>query len=308
MSFNPKLKNQIIINGQYKGTCPFCNHHSNKFFMSIVTNLWDCKNCGLSGNWFQYKKNLKDLVQIVFNVDEEPVELKKERTEKLEVDWKLINERIEKGEMRGESHLPTGVYLLEDKGIAKRAYRYLRRRDFNDRDIEKNSMIYCFDGKYFNRILIPVVMFNKVFGFLGRWVPLANEKPQKKYRNSEGTHFSLLLWNYDNLQIRKPVVAVEGIFSGIRVDKNVVATFGKKMSEQQANLIAKKSKELVLLFDSDAKPEVVKNAEKYLGLFKEVRGLFLEMGDPDELNISYEKALDESVIITPKRYFHFTLK
>ena len=38
---------------QASGTCPWCGKKG-KFFVNVETRLWDCKVCGLSGNWEQF--------------------------------------------------------------------------------------------------------------------------------------------------------------------------------------------------------------------------------------------------------------
>lgn len=44
---------------QYFGTCPFCT--KDKFYLNKIKALWDCKVCGVSGNYFQYLERVLEL-------------------------------------------------------------------------------------------------------------------------------------------------------------------------------------------------------------------------------------------------------
>lgn len=53
------------MGGQFYGDCPFCEKES-KFYINQKTSLWDCKKCGLSGNYQQFlekisKRNIQAL-------------------------------------------------------------------------------------------------------------------------------------------------------------------------------------------------------------------------------------------------------
>lgn len=42
-----------VRNGQAEATCPWCKK-SSKFFVNVKNRLWDCKTCGVSGNFQQF--------------------------------------------------------------------------------------------------------------------------------------------------------------------------------------------------------------------------------------------------------------
>ncbi len=44
--------------GQAAGLCPFCRHDARKFRVNLETGLWDCKNCGASGNPLTFLRQL----------------------------------------------------------------------------------------------------------------------------------------------------------------------------------------------------------------------------------------------------------
>ena len=50
---------ELIVN-----ECPICHDTKKHFYMQSETGLWDCKKCGESGNLFQLKKYLGDILQI----------------------------------------------------------------------------------------------------------------------------------------------------------------------------------------------------------------------------------------------------
>lgn len=311
--YNPELQNQNLSGIEWNGNCPMCGK-SNHFYMNSKNGLWSCKKCGEEGNWFQYQRKVK----IGFTIEEEETNKIKN---KIKIFGKLPNfledekEEIKLEGLSGEENkkfiykvLPTIELPNSFIDISKRktpeAYNYIIKRRYSKGLIEKYDLMYGTSGNYFNRIIIPVYLRGRLKGYLGRWIDIPNYKPEKKYRNSYGTDFSFLLGNYDFINKKKVVVICEGAFSSYRIGFNSVYSFGKKLSNEQIYLLKKKYvKEILLLYDSDAKIEIVKIAEKLLNENFIVRILFFENGDPADLagdNIR-ERVLEESKIYESKQ-------
>jgi len=274
--------------------------------MNYMSGLWDCKNCGLSGNWFQFFRQFKS-----------GLTLKKDKRENLfnlETDLnkrkKQIDSDEEKKPLRKKIELPFHFKRIKRKDSY--FYKYLKNRRYKLEDIKKYNLMFTREGKYFNRIIIPVIYKNKNIAFLGRWIDNKNLGEEKrKYLNSYGSDFSTMFWNYDNIDNSKPVIICEGVFSAMRIGFNSIASFGKKLSDEQIRLLnRKKVKEIILLFDSDAISEIIKiYNKKFIESNIKVRIMLFKSGDPDDLDNSdnklYDRILESSKILKPKDIVDF---
>lgn len=301
IKYDPKISNQTLVGNQWRGDCPFCGKE-NHFFMNSQNGLFDCKSCGEVGNWFKFQKLTKtgsvqetekgkrknfNLVSIVLDDTERQNEIEND---------------IEPIELPEEFEIIT-------KQTTPRAYRYLiKDRKFSYEQIKNNRLLYARTGKYWNRVIIPVFMFGELYGYFGRFIPMEGlGKIKRKYLNGYGLDFSKMLWNYDNIDNSKPVILLEGSFGGMRIDDNVVATFGKKISKYQIALLKlKRVKSLILLYDVDALSEMNKFGGKLIEDFN-VRMFPLEEGqDIDDFD-NTNKQLYRNVVKFSRPFSYNTI-
>jgi len=306
-TYNPNIIGQrLLSNGQYQCDCPFCGKKEH-FYFSSTTGLWDCKKCGETGNYFAYVKRLK-----IFVKEERK---KKKITSKLDETLKVDNRleiKEEAEEVFSFDVIPTIELPNEFKKLKcnskNKFYNYIYNRRYSKEQIKELNLYYCDTPGYFwNRLIIPVYIRKELKGYLGRWIPIKginDKKVKRKYRNSYGTDFSKMLWNYDKINNRFPVIICEGVLSAKRIGFNSVASFGKKLSKFQIWLLEqKKVKEVVVLFDSGAEKEIAKISDLLISETKiKVRTYLLDEGDPDDLNNSDGK-LYEKIVTGSDRYY-----
>lgn len=254
--------------------CPSCHKAKNHFLVSINPDkpVFNCFRCGYKGGWAKLIVKLKG---IGFD---EANELVKD------------SHSYKKREKKNESLTP--IPLPPFSPFTTEAIEYLNKRGINDSDIEQYGMYYCSTGEFFNRIIIPIYYNNRQITFLGR----AISKSFIRYRGPKGSPLGRLLFNYDAIPKKtEKMVLVEGIFDAIRLARlgwPVVATFGKKISEFQIDLIRNKNPhEVVIYWDSDASKEI-KSAFLMLQKHFNTSMALIEEGDPDtysnpELPIQY---------------------
>lgn len=178
-----------------------------------------------------------------------------------------------------------------------RALEYLHDRDVTDYIIEKYGLYYCGTGRYQGRVIIPVVMDHMIVSFQARTI-YPNEK--KRYDNPPGAVTSRCLFGYNLISkhvTTDRLVIVEGPFDVMAVNEvdsstAAVGCFGKSISEEQLDLLAKvQPKKYILMFDSDAD---IAGMWKVLTLrFTNVRIVMLGSGDPAECK-NLERRLDEA--------------
>lgn len=108
----PKTNN--ISGGQYVSTCPFCEGED-KFYINIQNKLWDCKRCGLAGNYLQFLEKIhQENIKFV----------KPFHIEMLAADRSLPEEAFKKWEVGFDNKKFTfPVYSVEGKFIGIRTYQ-----------------------------------------------------------------------------------------------------------------------------------------------------------------------------------------
>ena len=153
-------------------------------------------------------------------------------------------------------------------------------------------------GSYYDRFrkryMFPIINIRgNVIGFSGRAVP-GEEKTGGKYVNTSDTPVykkseNLFGINFAKLSCSERIILVEGNMDVISLHQagftNAVAPLGTAFTSEQANLIARYTKEIVLMMDSDtAGQKAIKKASQLLentGL--SVRVVIIPDGkDPDE--------------------------
>lgn len=299
--YNPHLPDaRLQSNGQWVATCPQCGKKDH-FYMNAVTGMFDCKRCGISGNFYKFTSITKgNYVFIDGN----------SRTDIMSVDNNLEKVVEEDDDTPLESvELPDGFKILGDEGTEK-AMNYVISRRYSVEQCADLGFGYCDRGLFWNRLIMPIIMNGEMYGYLGRFIDIKGvKKVSKKYRNSFGMRSSKLIWGIDNVDGSDPVIICEGIFSAMRVWYNSVATFGKKLSQSQINLLLeKKVKEVVLLFDAAAESEIVKAADLCLDNGIQVWTLFFTEGDPDDSIVSelvyYQEIVKDAEPYWPKKYIY----
>lgn len=317
MFYDPKLSGQVLLSsGQWNADCPFCGKEEH-FFMNSKTGLWDCKKCGEVGNWFSFFK------KVGIGVTNEKEELKKQKQkikQKHFLESEIKNNNfLENVEMSIETKNDKNIYIPQKTLIFPESFKkisigdldttfalkYILKRKYKFDIIKKHNLLYCINGLYWNRLIIPIYINQQLKGYLGRWIQFNEEKVKRKYRNSFNTDFSMLLGNYDNLNNDDYVIICEGAFSSYRINYNSTFAFGKKLSEGQVYLLKqKKIKKVFVLFDSDAQKETLKICKMLVSNNFKVRTLLLEKGDPDDLDNEdgnlYERLLKQSFLFTDK--------
>lgn len=173
---------------------------------------------------------------------------------------------------------------------------FLKTKGYSENDLllanvaakRKNGGVY---DLFRNRVIFPIIdVKGKVIGFGGR--VLDDSKP--KYLNSPDTPVfkkskNLFSLNFAKTEIKDSVILAEGYMDVIAISaagfKNVVATLGTSLTEEQARLISKYAKEVLIAYDSDGPGQAA--TMRAVNLFSEVgiktRTLNIEGAkDPDE--------------------------
>ena len=302
----------------YKGICPFHNEKTPSFVVSEQKQIFTCFGCGASGNVIGFTMryyNLEFTEAVEKLADEYGIKLdKRERNDRYEVYYhvnklaagffyRAFTERANKGYpyMKNRGITPP---VLKKFGIGyadeqwDSLYRYLLSQNVDKKIMLQLGLISesrgkCFD-KFRNRVMFPIINTRgKVIGFGGRAI---NPDDNPKYLNSPETPVFQKKNNLYGLNISRQsvgkedyIILVEGYMDVIALHQsgveNVAASLGTALTENQARLITRYTKNVVLSYDADGAGRAA--ALRGLDILKpagcKVRVLHVTDGkDPDE--------------------------
>lgn len=270
------------------GVCPFHADHSPSMSVSREKQIYTCFSCGASGTVFNFimnyenigfketLKKLADRAGIDIAIGE--IKTKINRNQKL-YDIFEVSQKIYQNNLNSQAGIEAKEYLkkrdinneiIKEFGIglsikdSKLLTNILIKKGFKEKELIDTGLV----GKnengihdiYYNRIMFPLWDLNgKIVGYSGR---IYNMEDTSKYINTKETIIfkkGEILYNYHKAkeESRKTgkIIIMEGFMDVIAAYKigikNVVATMGTAVTSNQASLIKRMAKEVILCFDGD---------------------------------------------------------
>lgn len=209
--------------------------------------------------------------------------------------------------------------------------RYLKSRGFwaDDYEYFPVGTTRCMNREYDEYVIFPIIMDKKTVGYVSRhtWskddIDYYNDRHHykiRRYKNSVENGFARLLYNYDAVISYKTdtVVLCEGVFDVIGLTRGLdlydneriqaVATFGKKISQEQMYLLQKKGVNTIVIgYDNDdaaagSLRSIASMLEPYFDVYaiKYPRTADKDFGEM-EPSIMYD--LFSDYIVTPREIF-----
>ncbi len=271
----------------YMGLCPFHSEKTGSFSVNETKQYYHCFGCGKSGDVISfvseyYKLPFMEAVEKLAN--ENGIKLPERRYNGPKIDYDKyhgINAKAARfyyNALGGRGN--RGLAYLKGRGLTKETITafglgyapasghalvdYLRSEGVSDEDMLKlglastgKSGLY---DKFRDRVMFPIISTqDKVIGFGGR--AIGDYKP--KYLNSPESEIFLKKNNLFGLNLtRKEIdkeqraIIVEGYMDMISLYqngvRNVAASLGTALTPNQAKLLCRYSKNIVLSYDSDA--------------------------------------------------------
>lgn len=271
----------------YKGCCPFHNEKTPSFVVSEQKQIFTCFGCGASGDVIEFTKRFNNLdfreaVEKLAKENGIEIDLGKQSDNGKDTLYEINREAARFFYNTFTSGPNPGYAYMKkrniDDGILKKfgigyadaewdsLYKHLKSKGYEDKMLldlglvsrsEKNGKYY---DKFRNRVVFPIINTSgKVIGFGARRID-ENDKP--KYLNSsENLIFSkknnLYALNTTKQDIGKEgyAVIVEGYMDVIGLYqhgvRNCTASLGTALTENQAKLIKRYTKNVVLSYDAD---------------------------------------------------------
>lgn len=268
----------------FKGNCPFHNEKTPSFVVSPQKQIYTCFGCGASGNAISFTMQYYNLA---FNeaveklAGEYGITLKKnERNDDREKYYDINREAARFFYKAMTESKNPGYTYMQKRGISDAIikkfglgyadaswdslYKHFKSKGVSEKILVELGLLSEKDGRYYDkfrdRVIFPIINTSgKVIGFGGR--ALSNEVMPKYLNSPENKVFqkknNLYALNITRQDIGKEGhgIIVEGYMdvislyqSGVR---NVAASLGTALTENQAKLINRYTKNIVLSYDAD---------------------------------------------------------
>ena len=279
---NAKGKNFFCV-------CPFHDDHSPSMSVSKEKQIYTCWSCGATGNVFKFimdYENVSFIEAIKIVAEKAGIEvainsIKNTKTEKYQEIYEIYNlsQKLYQNNINTILGQKAREYL-KDRGFNQEIIKefgiglslkekdlltnFLIKKKYPIETIIKTGLVnknsQGYYDMYYNRIMFPLCNLNgQVVGFSGR---IYDTKDSSKYINSKESEIfkkGEILYNYhrakEYARQNGKIIIMEGFMDVIRAYsvgiKNVVATMGTAVTKQQANLIKRMAKNVILCFDGD---------------------------------------------------------
>ena len=333
----------------YVGLCPFHNEKTPSFSVNTERQCFHCFGCGVGGNSISFVMKYENLTfteavrqladKVGMNLPEE--NYNHEYRKRADLKTRLFDIYKEAAkfyyfQLRSDYGNFPMEYLknrgLSDETInafglgysiksANALYNYLKSKDYSDELMIKAELVTFKEGRgifdmFWNRVIFPIMdQNNKVIAFGGR--VMGDGEP--KYLNSRETDIFNKRRNLYGLNFAKHsrqgyMLLCEGYMDVIALHqagfRNAVASLGTSLTEEQARLISRYVKEVIITYDSDGAG--VKAAIRAIPILKTagIRTKILKLTpfkDPDELIKSAGREEFEKRIQNAENSFDFEL-
>ena len=305
------------------GLCPFHSEKSPSFTVFRNDGSFYCFGCGVGGNAITFIRKIENLdfteavsalarrAGITIHIEDRPNEPKVDRKRYYEMNRKaarFFHKALYEPTPDAQAALS---YFTEKRGLSSATIKhfglgyapndysfvdYMRKEGYTEEELIKGFLCGKSEKGYLypsfrNRVMFPIIdVSENVIAFGGRVM----EKAEPKYKNSSDTPVfkkgsNLFALNFAHKSGKDEMILCEGYMDVIALHAagytNAVATLGTAIKPEQARLLSRYTKRVVLSYDSDEAGQ--KAADKALRLLEEV-GLEVKVlkipgaKDPDE--------------------------
>lgn len=318
------------------GVCPFHDDTNPSMSVSREKQIYTCFSCGATGTVFTFLQDYEHISFIEalkICADKAGIDLNiknyKEKTkdnelyEMYEVASKLYqnnintNDGIEAKEYLNERKITDDIIKEFKIGLAlkdNKLTKLLKKKKYDENKLIKSGLIIKngleeYDS-FYDRIMIPIEdASGKIVGFSGRIYKKYYDNKPSKYKNTTETEIfkkGEILYNYklakEEARLKGNVIIMEGFMDLFRAYsigiKNVVVSMGTAVTKEQATLLKRMAKDIILCFDGDSAGEKAtyrcSNELIKLGITPKIVRLEENL-DPDEYILKYgkEKFIDK---------------
>ena len=311
------------------GLCPFHKEKSPSFSVSPDRQYYHCFGCHKGGDVFNFVSEIERVSfkeALEFLAERARIELPtvnneefnkkqyiKDRMYKINSETTMFyHERLYQPlakiaqnyvKQRKLDNATLKAFKIGYSGEFNELYKFLKSKGFKDEEILSTGLVNRNDrgefiDRFRKRLMFPIMdVSGRVVAFGGRKLE-ENEKLAKYINSNENLIYSkkkhLFALNLAKQTGEKKIILVEGYMDAISLHqrgiKNVVASLGTALTEEQGRLLRKYSEQVIFSYDSDgAGQEAIKRGLEVLEAQGcDARVIQMEGAkDPDEFIIKY---------------------
>lgn len=281
-----KSRDEITIkclNPDHEDRHASCNYN-------IKKHTWNCLGCEWKGSLFSlvmltkgidYRSALKWLKKytgVSERVHDDDMLMKS-------LEYKKTMKLIKAMNVDKETDLPN-QYENDFKLANPEIVKYIKKRKINKLILKKYFIGFCNAGYYKDRIIIPVIHFDKIVGFVARSTWEMENDYDDRYLFENDAVVGSMIWGLFNNHNKSKPVFVEGSFDALRLRSyglNSYSCLSNNVSETQSKLIKKHfDSEIYIMPDADAGGVVMKKRfHEELSHYKKIYVCSIDSPDPD---------------------------
>ena len=268
----------------HKGVCPFHNEKTPSFVVSEQKQIFTCFGCGATGDAIKftqqyYNLDFNEAIEKLGN--EYGITIKRSNFGEDREKYYEVNKEAARFFYRAFTEQKNAGYTYMknrglDDAILKKfgigyadekwdsLYNYFKAKGVDEKILLELGLISESKGKYYdkfrNRVMFPIINTSgKVIGFGGRAIGDDNPKylnsPENKVFQKKNNLYAL---NISKQDIGKEgyAILVEGYMDAISLYqggvRNVAASLGTALTENQTRLLKRYTKNVVLSYDADS--------------------------------------------------------
>ena len=273
----------------FVGLCPFHNEKTPSFNVYLQSNSFYCFGCGVGGDiitFIEKIENLNYIEAVKFLAQRAGLEMPEndgKTQELLSIKTRIFEINRESArffyERMYSEEGKKALEYLKKRGLSGKIIRkfgigyspstryelvnYLKKKGFKYEEMINANLVYGKNGlriaaRFFDRIMLPIIdLRGNVIAFGGRTL---SDKQKPKYLNTSDTlvfkkSLNLFSLNFARIDNAGVLVLVEGYMDVIALYqagiKNAVATLGTALTSEQARIISRYAKEVIICYDSD---------------------------------------------------------
>tara|TARA_Y100000114_G_scaffold123033_1_gene118514 strand:+ start:1130 stop:2032 length:903 start_codon:yes stop_codon:yes gene_type:complete len=252
--------------------CPFCHHHKPKLQISLLSQKWHCWVCNKKGrSLYTLLKLIKAPKALIDEVREYKPKYKKEVQQSKDL---FLPKEVQ------------SFFYGNNSVYYKQAVQFLKDRKLDVEEIARYGLLYCAEGEYAERIIIP--SYDKD-GILNYFTARSFTGSNYKYKNPRVSRDVIGFELFVNWS--EPIVLCEGPFDAMSIKRNAIPLFGKTIPKELLKKIYKENvKEIYIVLDEDAREDSIKIVDK---LMKDgIKAYFVQLKDKDPNELGFKKVWD----------------
>lgn len=265
LGFKVWTKGKNVGKGSVNIQCPFCDDRSNHLSFQLKTGYYKCWRCSSHGSLWRFLRTINANTDIIREIQ--------------------FDELVQK-----EHSPPAAIKWLKDfvPYLQTSHQQYLSKRRFDPNYLQKKYALMSSKhyGKFKFRVIIPMMVNNRVVNFTGRDVTGLSELRYMTCPEEDAiVPRNQIVYNLDS--VNGSMIIVEGPTDVWRIGDGCVATLSTQFTPKQISAILQaKPSRVFVMYDAEenAQKQAMDLAFCLSPFIRHVEVVSMDSGDPGDLS------------------------